>query len=643
MLIYKFFSKILFFLFILLYCFDFSIKPATFDIKSLVGKHKYGDFIFPTNIETRRKRIEYLNQYLEDFTKRSKLSAQEINSNLTDINKEILDIDTKLTSEPDIENVELLNEKLNLLQDRKQNFLRLQELWKNTELLIKKNIQLIKEFINQYKLPITSSSDTTYSWDDFIQIQENILNYEDKINLENTKRVSLIKQRDSEKSNLNYLKKQIENKNKELINLKANTQNLSNEELRLKDIILKQEISFASEKITYSNLKTENLNQEIKSKENEIELQEYELNLLKKKFKLFEKTILNSPQYIITLQDQEKIKNELEEEKKRAFKEKENLNQSREIKKKKQQKIFYNIDTLKQKLKKAKAGNDEIAIYLLQTELEKLENQSSLFDKVLSLIDAKVELETIIVTSKELEYKKIELYKNIASEKVNLDELSITLKKQTELLVNSIKVLRNKRKEEESSISEINRNIENIKKTEIKIKEQKNTLFKFKEKTYNEILNNIIQIEKLYNQQQKQIQKYLTINTELISKQERIIKRLNFTISSLEEKQVSINIWKRSPKAISLNNLIKSISEAESFFGNLFWATPNYLAPTIIINTIKKFNLYNYLNLLLFIVNYKDIFEFFTFKNKNYNASLSQSEKYFIYIIDFRITDSICS
>ena len=608
---------------------------AIFDLKSLGGTSGRSEFVFATSADAKRKQLEDLEKYLEQFRKKVEESSKSVASSLSNIKSDVSQAEEKLKAALEQEK-EFLTKKVGLLKDRQQNLSRLQELWAGTEQIINKNIQQTKEMAEKLQQPATEEDiKGRYYWKEFDQIQDKILEYLEKIDLEKTKKDSFIKQQDAEKSNLAYFYKQVEEKKKEREELGKKKGETEEERERLveQDELLGLEISFLNEKINYSNFKIENWEQEIKAKENEIELLQYQLNKTRVLLDIIEARL------IITSEDVKDLKSEFDKESQRAVKEKEQLSRQREFKKREKEKLGFILESLREEVKEAKESGDEISAYLTESKLKKAESSYSLLEKELALLDLKVDLENVLVISKELRYQKCDLYHKLALDQAALGTWLSNLKEQRDRTIRSIKLARDNRKEGEDFSVEIRRKIDALKEKEEELKKKRETPFKNQGKALTDVSNNFLETSRNYEKQLQVIQEYLGVSSDLVNKLEKTSKQYAFIIERVEAKEISLNIWKRSPKAISFDGFIKSLADAESFFRDLFWDTPLYLSPISLINSIKHFDYYGYLSLflllLLFVVSFiviKILLKLLLNKIKN-SVSFYHDKKNFLYFL----------
>ncbi len=581
----KKFLKLNIIIFLALCC---SIKSnfALLDIKQFTGGDKSVDLLFATDLESKKNKLEQLEKRNTQFQKRMESTTKTIVKSLNKINSDVTELKSRLKN-LDQEEEENTNKLISLLGDRKEHLTKLQELWKKTEEVLLDHIKLLKDIITSQQKEISEEVKFVYSWKDFKLSQEKVMLLFAKLQEEKDKKESLKKQKIAEKETLVSLQKQIDTKNKQR----------ENPEIKDIDIkILEQEISILNEKANYSNLKIENLEDLIKYKDDQIFLNQYNLNKTEVKLDHIEQHMVIEPR------DIENAKNEWEEQKQKSFKIKEQLNKFKEPKKAEVEKITNEITSIQKKLTEIKKEDDPAEVYLLQIEIQKRESSIGILNKEIQLIELKEDRENILTNKQEQQFAIINSYQKITQEKENLDYWFNNFKNQKDLVVASIKNLEESKNNQSTTLLETNRIIDNLKTKEEDIKTKKDTEFKNKQKIYTTIITDLEDIKKNLFQKQQLIQEYLAINSDLINKQETILSQYDFIVANLEEKIISFNIWKRSPKAITIDASVQSMADLEKFFIKFFWNIPKYLSPTNLWISIQDLNYNNYLGLVLFLL-----------------------------------------
>ena len=561
-------------------------------------------------VETKKKQLEDLeNKLIVIQTERSNSNLQ-IDSEIKEIEKEISetkeDIDKKENTE---EEIALLSRKSTILNDRKLNLANLKESWSQTEEIIKKQILLLQKTVKSMEFEESSKKEIklAYTWKELQKIQIKISELILKINDEKKKKENFKQQLISEKENLYSLQKQSEIKNnvileyrKKITDFSPETSERSVKTLKSEISITKQEIENFSGRIKNSNVILKTLEQEIAYRESEIEYKQHKLSefqniQLKAKKRL-----------ILDIDDIETTKEEWKNETQKLIAIKEELNKQRENKRNNRNKILYLIEKTKTELIIEKNNNNKKTnskIILLESIQEKLKSEYSLLNLELKLINLKKTDSEFQENLKKLQYEIINTHYRLTKNNINLDQTLQTFISQKEIVLNNLNNLRDEDKKSNDLSRGMYRNLEEINNKIQKLIESKKTILKHDNKTYNETMNNLQQAKEFLDKQRHTNLEYSAKNLELIQKQENeILNQYNFIIEELETKKISLNIWERSPKAISPDELQKAFLSAEIFVQSLFLETPRYFGPISIIKNLNEFEGFDFLKILLLIL-----------------------------------------
>ncbi|MFA5075310.1 MAG: mechanosensitive ion channel domain-containing protein [Candidatus Babeliales bacterium] len=580
-------------LIILLVGFSFFKTSFTFlDFQSLTGDTKSVDYLFSINLQTKKQQQKELEEKIISFKKRFSEANKSISKNINSISTRILELKNNLKTASD-EEQENINKLMSLLTDRKENLLKLQELWKKAEELLLDYVKLLKDIIIEQQKEKEEEVKFAYSWDDFKQNQERVAELIAKLQVEKDKRESFKKQKVTEKETLISLQKQLETKDKQK---DVGAKTFKNKNIDIKT--LEQEINILNEKINYANLKIENLDYLIKYKDDEIVLIQYKLKNSQKRLDYIEKHMSVEPK------DIEQAKTDWDDQKQKSAKIKEQLNSQKNFKKSELDKLNVTLQVLQNQLKKLESEADSTQILQAQLQRQKIETHIEVLNKDILLLDLKEERENIFINKKEQNFQIISSYQKISHEKESIDYWLANFKNQRDLVISSIKNLEENRNTQNTALLEINKKIDNLRSKEEEVKNKKDILFKARQREYNAILANLDEIKKNLNKQQQLIQEYLAVVSDLINQQETILTQYEFIINNLETKLISFNIWKRSPKAITLEESMQSLVDLEKFFVKFFWDIPANLSPSVLWSNIKSLNFYNYIGLLIFLFLY---------------------------------------
>jgi small-conductance mechanosensitive channel len=587
-----------------------------FDLSKIFGS-KTIEINFPTDIESKTKQLNELEKFLETFKAKKAENDIVINKKLNDIDLQITKSQSELKSIPKTE-ADQLNTKISILNQRKQNLLKSQELSKDTEILINNHIKAIKEIIENLKTKFPQQElKSIYSWQDFNLAQIKLSELKNNLEMEKNKKDDLSKQKLTIKENLIATQKDkelLEEKRKSFLSKKNDLSQESNLEIEAEN--LDQKILLTNEKIDFLNLTIEKIDQEIKQRETNIENLKALTENAQKEFLIIEK------RSIINDQDVKKTKTELEKAQQEFSSKKDELDKVRAQRKSAQETLIPELEKIKEQTKKLKVSGETANRYLIETKEQKLEQHNLLLDKTIRLIDAETERRENFVKTKQIEYEIIDAYHKIGLDKENAINLLTNFKNQKETIGNTIRGIQDKQKAIQNESIEISRNQDSLAALAKRIEGQKNTLFKASHQTYIQVIKNISLTKKFLAQQSKKNQQYHDILSKLITQQEKHLSQYDFVIKDLETKYVTFSIWKRSPKAISFEELAKAYAQTENFFKKLFWDTPKYIGASSIIKSVGKMDSYDYISLFLFALFFAMFFLILKILLKKFHANI---------------------
>lgn len=552
--------------------------------------------------EVKKSQIESLSASLDSMRKDADDSNKKSSKLLAKLNNDISEAQSKLKTVRDAQ-FELSNKKIVVLNARKQTALNTQELWKDIVDLIERHIALLKNIIEYTSTP-KDVLNVVYSWKEFKDARNKFWEHSSFLDNEKKKREYLKKFVISEKESLGSLQRQIDVKTKEREKFLA--QNLtipkgtSVSASKVKAIIenIDQEVNLLNERVNYSKIKLNKFDLEEKFKEDEISFQQSKLNDERELLAFIERRL------ILDFTDVELVKAEWKEESQKALQLKEELSLSRENKDFERERLNLELEFLNEKIKqtKEKEAGEYASIALAKAGRQKLQAQYALLEREIQLIDARKDMADVASKIKELQYLMIDVRYRLRQERINYEELLTNFNNQKELELSIAKELRDKRIEAVGALIENKRIIERIKLKEEKLKNKKAAVFYGKEAILDSIFTHYDDAKKILEQQAQVIQDYLAVCSDVISQQEMVINHYDLIISDLEAHKITQSIWKRSPRAISLEAFKQSMLESETFLNKLFWATPTYFAPTALIAAMNSMNLWSFVLLLWFFV-----------------------------------------
>lgn len=580
-------------IFILLTFNSFFNANALLDISRLMGEKKI-EFGIPDANQEYKEKLETENNKLNVEQTEFTVEERSIKEKLSNVQKELTKIDETLKTASDIEK-EYLLKYIGLLNEKKQTLITQQEEWKNIISTLEQKIKNLKIIIDYKSRPPETILSSSYSWKEFQEASKKLYSkITQKDSLIEKKRI-LIKQKETKNKFLESNKSEKEKKQTELKELEDKIEEgIKNSSIIQERSLLKEEISLLNEKEIAYKLKIKSLIEDGLLKDSEISLLAIEVDKSAREIKEIEKNLIPTNEDVTLAQQELSIESQKSQIAKDSW----------EIRK---APIKKEIDLLKKNLDELikaesylKETSKEVDKILTETRIDKIKTEIDKRNNKLKIIEYEKDRLGLNVAAKKLQFEIIKAYYQSNLDKNMIKPWLSNFKNQKELLIVKTNELNRTINDEVNTQTETIRKIDQIKANIEEIKLKRESIFKGKQKQYEEAISNLN--ASLVNLSIIKDSKTFTIINDEKNTAEQIRNSYDFTIKQLEAKDVSENIWKRSPKAISFNDLQRSLEDSEKFLIKLFWDTPNYLNPYNIIKSIKALNVQNYIGLLIFIL-----------------------------------------
>lgn len=607
---------------------------SSLDLQSLIGEVigvDSGAGLLLNDVEYRKNQFNKLGESKKLFKAKSGNAIKVINETKVTIEKLSKETDEKLR-DASVAHEGLLKQKQVVLSDRIQNFLNFKDLWLGVEEKLLKHEKLVKDLISLLQSKKIEADDKVAysSWKDLDVTKKEVDQLEGELEAEKSKQDSLKKFKTTEKEEIALFKKEIAVKvaEKEKIAKELAGHAESEDgvglliELKLKADIVEQEITYLKEKVEVSEFKIEISSIDERYKEDEIFLLRQKKRDTNKKFEKIQARLL------IDVADVEIAKNELEKEKessaiersiiiKRRSREKKALGaKSSEIKD-----IEKRYDVLKKAGKSKTPEGYSVEAKLLQKKHEALE-----IDRSLDLLNIQYERLKIIVKISQVKAEIIEILYTLRSNKDKIDDWFSDFKTKLRRAIRDKNLLRYKAdaiSALKTSIN-VNRKALLVKRKELEAEREK--VFSGNGKYFAAAINSIRDATSALDGQMASVESNSSQVSELLLRQDEVIKQYTFIIKYFSS-QMFTGRWKRSSRAISIEQLWQSLLEAEGLLKGLFWATPGYIGPTGIVQSIKTFSVADYLGIILFFLLFIFLFivsrVFLAFAHRNIRSWLS--------------------
>ncbi|MFA5306980.1 MAG: mechanosensitive ion channel domain-containing protein [Candidatus Babeliales bacterium] len=548
-------------------------------------------------VELRTTQRDALAKTQTEFRQRSENELKRTNILLQSLTQEITFTKSKLSSASPQE-LEILNKKIAILYDRKQNLRDYQEQWAIILRLIATHQTLVEDIITYLSSPQPTLK-PIYPWKEVYDTSLRQAEAETKIEYDLKKRDSIINQRTAATDMLTWLEKQIDKKNKEHAGLTAKLEQAIQEpSLKEQSDIVTHELNALKEKVTSTLLRIEKLDREIKWRNDIIDLEHNRFDDQKSLLSRMEKRL------ILEQRDIAQARLEKQEEDRTSLTIKEEINQEKEAKKQRRDARIQEAESLLKIITACKDKKIKDARYILTKMRYRLIAASILTtDKELQLLEAKKEFADGRAQEKGLQLSMAEIYYKLRNKLEKVDNLLNEFINKRELSFNARATLQDKLHIAQITSTEINRALERLKKLRIKVRHHRPDTFKGKDNEYHFLLKLLDRIKRKLYQGLGYTQALLALQADLIAQQTKIIHHYDLIIKNLERRRV-YSVWQRSPDAISLAMLSRAALEAETFFTKLYWETPQYLGPRALITALRSLSGYTWLLILIYLLLY---------------------------------------
>lgn len=573
-------------------------STSLFYVKTTFAEHPKPLILMLSGIELRKNQREELEKNINFIKKRFDDIHKIFTEILYKINQDIADAQQKQQYASGQE-LDYLGRKIALLNDRSQNIFDFQELWKERIDICERHIKLLDDIIDFLQSP-RHELKSAYSWKEFRDMQIRIAEYVVKIQNDKNRRENIKKQKAAALERLISWEKQHEVKHKEHEKLVFTLESGKKTQQEVNAVqyeagLLSQELSALSEKIDHIKLLIEKLDDEAKLWDDLIDLEQNKVHEQKNQILHIENRL------VLDYNDVESAKAEWKNALAKALAVKQEINALREPKKQSKEKNYLALDSLKQRLAELKqqGTKDQESYLFIKTQSRKLNALVGALEKELLLYDAKKELADMLAKEKELQFNMVELRYKLKMETDNFEVLLSMFQNKKDLAISSLKALKDQRTDAIASLIETNRAIDKIKTTQEKIKQDKRVVSRYEENRTPAILNLLGATKDILTRQLAYTQSFLAVNADLITHQEKIINHIDLILNELDARYKTHNVWKRSPKAISLEALSQAMFEAEAFFKKLYWETPSRFKPSAFVQFFKSIGFYELFMLIL--------------------------------------------
>ncbi len=606
----------------------FNTSPLSSSLSDITDITKpSGNTPFLSKVDFRKKQLSGLVERFEDFKKRKADAESSVDRRINQIVVTIEELDFEIKGARK-SYADLLNIRKTKLNERKQNLTTIRDAWRQTEEAYQVYIKLVERIIEELKdskYPLETK--LVYSLKDVSDVQDKVTAIASRINTEVYNKDVISRQKKTAEDSILAFQKEIDALKGKVTQSVENELELSPEALKEKTLTLEVTTNILLERKELNEINKEKLVIELESKADEILLLDMQKAGLKKASSEVQARLF------VDQKDVDTAKKDYEKQKQKSLDKINQFTKVNDTKNLEYKNLKTLLDDLDAKLKELKKEGKEESVEgrILLVQHLVVDNHILLLKKYKDLYYAEKDLEENKILLKEVISKIVEIRYKIQTEDVKelFEQWLIEFNKINQSEDDGINALEDRRTEISNYLSEIPRKIEDFTLRIEKLKKEK-AIFKGdldaianSETSLKESINYLKESTKLAQQQ-------LLVISEVILYKKDVITQAKYIIKELETRK-EFDIWKRSVKAITIKELINSISNAADLIKFVFWRIPEVFNPYAILSLLKQFVIYDYIGLfllgLLFCIFILAIFWGLSFANRELEKSLLKCGK----------------
>ncbi len=551
-------------------------------------------------IEQKKKLLEKLQSDQIAHNKQLAESISILRSEILRIDNQIDDVKYSLSYVRNEQEAVLKNKKITVLSEIKQALSSIQEELKETADVISAHIKTTKDYLT-VQSTLGAEQRAAYSWQELREAQSETGTLHSKFDTERKKRDDLTKQKITETESITSLQKRLEVSGREhaktLTEESSSNRTTTGAHLKLSNEIFNLETQLLQKKIELSKTKTTRLELEIAAQSDAVELLDIQLQNKKYLLSRIEKGLS------LTSYDVEGARAEANLANQKAVRIKETLSKKIDAKKADKAHIATLRINLQRQLKdfigQNRETSDSVAYHVLQSEIHKSTSIIHVLEREIDFLNIKRELADLAVQSREIIAHDVDVRYKLFRGRANASELAQTFKNHKDIALSLFKKMKDKHDEVLKSYSDRSRALEDIKIIQAKINASAPSIFSDHENELAQINRNLEESRQSVTAWFSLSQEYIGASTDYLTRYEKILGQYNLIIENLENHRSRFGLWKRSPNALSLNDLVRALNEAEAFVKHLFFDASRHLSFSALFATLKMLTWQHVLNLLL--------------------------------------------
>lgn len=193
---------------------------------------------------------------------------------------------------------------------------------------------------------------------------------------------------------------------------------------------------------------------------------------------------------------------------------------------------------------------------------------------------------------KGFQFKSIDIRYRLVTEDSRIGSWLEEIVNSKRLLENDLAKYQAQKNDAISSITHMQEELDRLKKKQLEFSEGEHSIFVGHDEALRNTLQFIAEAKEAVKLQIAQTQKFVTRAGEVLRLYQRLLKQYMAVIGELEAKRVSVNIWRRSARGISVPVLLQAFDDGQNFCKNLFWKTHDFFDTTSLFRRITFLGLF---------------------------------------------------
>jgi len=183
----------------------------------------------------------------------------------------------------------------------------------------------------------------------------------------------------------------------------------------------------------------------------------------------------------------------------------------------------------------------------------------------LASLDLDINFASVELALKEFSFRALEMRFKLASEDVKITEWIEDLALHKEQLERDAKALSNRKNKANSALPKMQEEIDRLKKKQLELSGGSSGQFVGHDESLKNALHYLFEAKEAVKAQIAHTQRFEVRAAELLRLYQRAFKRYVSLLGELEAKRVSVDIWRRSSRGLSMEMLLRANEEFQSF------------------------------------------------------------------------------